>query len=359
MTKHPFLLSELYEPNDSYAEDEMWRAMDDALAKQCAGTKCDTGMKAMIAKALAQDAAKKQPVKEDAIEDAPSMTTGNAEDEQEPAAPAPKVQKGKPFPSNLQKESTLQRFAEVFTVDRKQAHTCMDCGKTIKPGESYEVTGANQIRCEKDANSHNRKALSKAAKSAKKSSITGGKNNAGYFGDDPDDINKINESEHEIAASILGLKPLTRGKNQKFSYPSELSYGGRSWTKQPSGAEHWNGKTLEAIKYTDQYGNVLRVTQLDEDTDDAIRVGKVVATYDSLYLAKQAVNRINSNVKGYTVKAEEVDGQYVVKVVSVKQQQDEQVVGGDELCIYCSVRPVDPNWAPYCSGICAINASND
>jgi hypothetical protein len=310
---------------------------------------------------------------EDAIEDAPSLTTGldDTEPAAAPLAGKPKIEKGKPFPAT--KKSKAPSFAESV----------------------------------------------------------------------------VTESEHEVSAAILGLKPLTRGKNQKFSFPSQVNYGGRSWTKQESGGEHWNGKTLEGIKYTDQYGNILKVTQLDEDrsewkpvnvsgqrinkgekvqvdtmsgwttyevirinkgfidlatdydkkvgafssyaakefwrrmgtgsirrvvaemkkgvtyhvcpecdrsfpstalidgklpphtflgkpcpgsgaaplnesdsfkplnktdalyadvkesADDEIRVGKVVATYDSMYLAKQAVNRINSNVKGYTVKAAE------------------------------------------------------
>jgi hypothetical protein len=78
--------------------------------------------------------------------------------------------------------------------------------------------------------------------------------------------NLMGESTTEVSAGDLGFKPI-KGKNQNFAYPESLSYGGRSWTKQTSGGEHWEAKDkLAAIKYADRYGNILKVTNsLAED----------------------------------------------------------------------------------------------
>jgi hypothetical protein len=83
-------------------------------------------------------------------------------------------------------------------------------------------------------------------------------------GDNPNSLDrtlareKLNESETEVNAVDLGFKPI-KGKNQKYAYPENLSYAGRSWTKQTSGGEHWDKKDLTAIKYEDRYGNILKV----------------------------------------------------------------------------------------------------
>ncbi len=68
----------------------------------------------------------------------------------------------------------------------------------------------------------------------------------------------LRESTTDVSASDIGFKPI-KGKNQNFAYPTKLSYGGRSWTKQASGGEHWEEKKLGAIKYADRYGNILKV----------------------------------------------------------------------------------------------------
>lgn len=68
----------------------------------------------------------------------------------------------------------------------------------------------------------------------------------------------LRESEHEVHAADLGFKPIN-GRNQKFAFPESLSYGGRSWKKQSSGGERWDGKKLHAVMYNDTYGNLLKV----------------------------------------------------------------------------------------------------
>lgn len=162
---------------------------------------------------------------EDAIEDAPSLTTGlDDKDDAAPAPPAAPIKKGKPFPET-KSECTLKRF--------------------------------------------------------------------------------VAESEHEVDASVLGLKPI-KHKNRRYDYPAQLSFGGRSWTALEDGAEQWSdGKTLDGMKYRDQYGNIL-------------------------------------NVKNNSV---------------IQPVQED--VGADDLCIYCNLNPQDPQWQPYCCGICAISAQND
>lgn len=83
----------------------------------------------------------------------------------------------------------------------------------------------------------------------------------------------IVESTTEVHAGKLGFRPLMKkkGRNQHFEFPKSISYGGRSWTKNESGGEHWDGaRTLGGIKYADRYGNILHVSNaLDEDWGDA------------------------------------------------------------------------------------------
>lgn len=71
------------------------------------------------------------------------------------------------------------------------------------------------------------------------------------------------ESTTEVEAGKLGFRPLMKkkGRNQHFEFPKNISYGGRSWTKNESGGEHWDGaRTLGGIKYADRYGNILHVS---------------------------------------------------------------------------------------------------
>lgn len=307
---------------------------------------------------------------EDAIEDAPSLTTGNSEDEQEPTAP--KVQQGKPFPPTKRPE---------------------------------------------------------AVKSFKEAVLT--------------------ETEHEVHANILGLKPNT-GKHRKFAYPKNISYGGRSWTQETAGGERWKGSTMDGVKYRDQYGNILTVTQTDEPTHPIqegyriveprdLKVGDIlgdgskvvqpmtagvvtVQTPDGkiihmdfwdrktdrynlaiiqesadlgsprkyyIHGADETTIRSAAAQTGMRIKkfGREADGtQYVIvdmkpasnatmpdKLRTAQMWSDAVAELGLQLtedakksappdvpdaprCPECGKKPDDPKWEPYCCGVCAINA---
>lgn len=180
------------------------------------------------------------------------------------------------------------------------------------------------------------------------------------------------ESEHEVTAAKLGFKPI-KGKNQSYAYPTQLSYGGRSWTKQTSGGEHWTDNKLSGIKYSDTYGNILKVMN-----EDAKPETKLLATAPTIEGIQRQINKFWASVnyrvdpetlvitnmtghpvpQGAAVQPHRNGYKFVMIRSAVTEDKDEDE---DETpkCIYCNDKPVDPKHDPYCSNQCAINAERD
>jgi hypothetical protein len=432
----------------SYQDDELMSTFDKALSTQCMPKKASADLLAMIRSAMTNDQQKRKDagITEDAIEDAPSMTTGLGKDDE---ADAPAIKQGKPFPA-VKTEGVVRRFSEaVFTpgmdASKQPFHkillkhgfqlskTNRDVPNYLAPqskahwrdefiythpqhGKShvaiwmyhngdktwlFRYEQSNGIMAPSTGNTAPQldKALSREFGGVVSESIvpddldarvikvlgTVRPLNADQVAEkisyklpwggvdatqdlhlqvsyalarlaDAGSIQRIGrtflkkkavvtESEHEVDAHVLGLKPI-KGKNRRYAYPASLEYGGRSWTSLDSGAEQWNGKTLEGMKYRDQYGNILTVknTSVVEPLHESDPYA-AMKTKERLYQQRDTLE-----------KSREKTGE---KLAAVTDKIAGNVSEEEELCPYCNANPPSPQWTPYCSGICAISAERD
>jgi hypothetical protein len=320
------------------------------------------------------------PIKEDAIEDEPSMTAGKKEVTPK-AAPA----KGTPFPVKDKPKSMAGLNEDLSATEldqrilkalpRKNALSAEQIAEKI----SYSLPWGGPDFMDKlklDVSY----ALARLADDGKVKRVTGVGKSKFMRAD------KLTESEHNVNASVVGLKPI-KGKNQNFTYPDGLSYGGRSWTKEVSGAERWKDDKLDGMNYKDNYGNILRV--VNEGVDGYVRIldecpnpfkAHNLDEGDPFDDSHGAVGgdtedesfKIMTQPYGVTIakglsqqnaaiQASNYTNATGVKCVVLREEADDDDDDKPEVekCIYCNEKPIDPKYDPYCSSQCGSNAQRD
>jgi hypothetical protein len=262
-------------------------------------------------------------IKEDAIEDTPSMTAGKKE-VMPKAAPA----KGTPFPvkdkpksmAGLNEDlSATELEARILkALPRKNSLSADQIAEKI----SYKMPWGGPHFMEKLKYDVSVMLADMAEAGLVKRDMPSVGRSRFLRAD------KLTESEHNVNASVVGLKPI-KGKNQNFTYPDGLSYGGRSWTKEVSGAERWKNDKLDGMNYKDNYGNILRV--VNEGVDGYVRI----------------LDECPNPFKAHNLDEED------------KDDNDDDDKPEVEKCIYCNEKPIDPKYDPYCSSQCGSNAQRD
>ena len=184
------------------------------------------------------------PLPEDAIEDTPSMTA-SASAEKRLAA----LKDNEPKPGEPQ---TQQKGKEPFQFSGAVAESkrgYKEYAKHLRPQGKRAAAKIDRQQGKKAVREGDNMSAGMGLQPWMRESYRPSFGGFGEF---------LRESEHEVTASALGFKPHD-GKNQQFQFPESLSYGGRSWRKMASGGEHWTGKNLTGVKYSDAYGNILKV----------------------------------------------------------------------------------------------------